>query len=931
MRSFAQKYHITPIFCLLLVLMFFYFPVLFLGRTLQGPEMARMDLNLKAPPSPEAILHIQVAPQIFNTEQVTATNERFPYDIYLGKKYRSFQLPLWNSHQGIGFPFAAQYETSAFFPLRIIQVLFPSSVRDWFFILNIWLAGIFTYLFFFATGLNRISAFWGASLYMGSGVFSWFIQLQDYISVAMMLPLVMLATYSISNGISGKNIAFLGLATGCILLAGQPEAAFFALILCASFYFFRLFSSNDHAYSESTCGDIVETRYTHPCRSAKAISGFRRFQKNLHRYFPGKHANDGRIIKLKNLLGYAVGNLLGFFIASPLLLPFIQLTQRSFTIHSADLMDNHVVLGIAGRTKLYQIPAIIFPKLLDFPIMPAIVPDTGSWDFLGGYLSIIPFFLLSAGCFVRHQKLKKQFLFFLFFGVFFILFDLGAWPFGWIGYLPFFRQVWSPRWGGVAWSFALISASTYGFYFLQSINLTGTEWKHLIKKVAFIIFMVTFFCFGTEFQYTNASAIFVLSAFLHPLIINMVNYIFALACVLLLIYIVAYHRHNKRCWTACTFLLIMSLWYWLSKGDLLLPYFYGRLSIFNNLLVTKSISIVVGLLLIASVLLYLKGRKKVFLLAVAIIFSIAIIENRYVFPGYPQYQSIEKETPFIKFLKERSGNNRLFALNGILTPSYASVYGLYDIRFLNALSITSYQYFVEKYIKEQKNYNYKNWFDANYFLKKPINENNQYIVHFRSDFLKAINLLGVKYIISSKKQDLEWIKKVYPTWMSELKLVYTDPFVYIYENTGSLPRAFFVNHYFSVSSYQEAQKIAMSENVDIKKTAVLEKPIPAGIDNNASLIGTAKISVYQDENVIINTVSDKPAMLVLTDSYYPGWTALMDGKKTEIYRVDGLVRGVFVPAGVHEIQFYYLPGVFILGLILLSLSLVLCIFFILKK
>lgn len=877
-KSIIQKYHAMPIFCLLLVLVFLYFPVLFLGRTLQSPEMARMNVNLKAPPSPQAILHTQVAPQIFNTEQVTATNERFPYDIYLGKIVRSLQFPLWNSHQGIGFPFAAQYETSAFFPLRIIQVLFPPSTRDWFFIFHIWLAGIFTYLFFFRSGLNRISSFWGATLYMGSGVFSWFMQLQDYMSVAMMLPLVMLATYHLSNKISGRNIAFLGIVTGCILLAGQPEAIFFALVLCGSFYLFRLFSS-----------DV------------------------------------GRNLRIKNAMGYAAGNLLGFFIASPLLLLFLQLMQLSFSIHSSTPHDNNLIFGLAGRTKLYQLPAILFPKLLDFPIMPATVPDAASWDFLGGYLGILPFFFLIAGCFVQNKKLKKQFLFFLFFGIFFILMDLGVWPFGWVGYLPFFRQAWSPRWGGAAWSFALISAATYGFYFLQTVNYSNAEWNACIKKVFLLIIGVTYLCFAVDMGYSDASNIFVVNNFFQPLVIDMVNFIFGVACFLLLVYILKYYRHTGRCWTACSILLILSLWYWLSKGDLQLLYFYEKLSVVDNLLLTKSVSIILGLLFLLSVLLYVNGRDKSFLISIVIIFSIATIENMHVFPGYPKYQAVESETPFIDFLKEKSGENRLFASNGILTPSYASVYGLYDIRFLNALSINSYQYFVEEYIKEQKYYNYKNWFDANYFLNKPIIENDQYIVHFRNSFTKAIDLLGVKYLITSKKQNIEWIKKTYPNWIPQLKLVYTDKFVNIYENLTSMPRVFLVSHYLYASSYEDAQKIAMSDGVNLKSTVVLEKPIAIGLKTNHSIPGEVKIASYQDNEVVIHSNTKEQAMLVLTDGYYPGWNALIDGKKTEIYRVNGLVRGVIVPAGSHEVKYYYFPMIFKLGLACAIVSLIVCI------
>jgi uncharacterized membrane protein YfhO len=46
---------------------------------------------------------------------------------------------------------------------------------------------------------------------------------------------------------------------------------------------------------------------------------------------------------------------------------------------------------------------------------------------------------------------------------------------------------------------------------------------------------------------------------------------------------------------------------------------------------------------------------------------------------------------------------------------------------------------------------------------------------------------------------------------------------------------------------------------------------------------------------------------VLTDSWFPGWKATVDGKNAPIHRVDYLIRGVSVPAGAHTVEFRYQP------------------------
>jgi hypothetical protein len=62
------------------------------------------------------------------------------------------------------------------------------------------------------------------------------------------------------------------------------------------------------------------------------------------------------------------------------------------------------------------------------------------------------------------------------------------------------------------------------------------------------------------------------------------------------------------------------------------------------------------------------------------------------------------------------------------------------------------------------------------------------------------------------------------------------------------------------------------------------------------------------------------ALLVLADTYYPGWEALVDERPTEVLLADGLVRALPVSAGAHRIVFRYRARTFLLG-IALSLAL----------
>jgi len=55
---------------------------------------------------------------------------------------------------------------------------------------------------------------------------------------------------------------------------------------------------------------------------------------------------------------------------------------------------------------------------------------------------------------------------------------------------------------------------------------------------------------------------------------------------------------------------------------------------------------------------------------------------------------------------------------------------------------------------------------------------------------------------------------------------------------------------------------------------------------------------------------------VLSDSFYPGWSATIDGRPALIKPVNGLFRGVVVPGGEHEVIFIFEPTGWREGLLL---------------
>jgi hypothetical protein len=70
---------------------------------------------------------------------------------------------------------------------------------------------------------------------------------------------------------------------------------------------------------------------------------------------------------------------------------------------------------------------------------------------------------------------------------------------------------------------------------------------------------------------------------------------------------------------------------------------------------------------------------------------------------------------------------------------------------------------------------------------------------------------------------------------------------------------------------------------------------------------SAKISEFRSDRVSAETESTSGGRLVLTDLMYPGWQVTVDGERAEPSTIDGMFRGVEVPAGTHSVVWSYHP------------------------
>ena len=145
-----------------------------------------------------------------------------------------------------------------------------------------------------------------------------------------------------------------------------------------------------------------------------------------------------------------------------------------------------------------------------------------------------------------------------------------------------------------------------------------------------------------------------------------------------------------------------------------------------------------------------------------------------------------------------------------------------------------------------------------------------------------------------------------PLVPGEYRLVHSGD-VKIYENLDALPRAFLVYDWRFLPEIDDALEAMSAAGFDPAKQAVIVDPGQDGRLQTGGA-GEATITEYEPDRVVVEIDGDADGLLLLSDAYYPGWQAKLDGDPVSIYQTDILFRGLMVPSGEHEVEFIFEPA-----------------------
>jgi hypothetical protein len=122
------------------------------------------------------------------------------------------------------------------------------------------------------------------------------------------------------------------------------------------------------------------------------------------------------------------------------------------------------------------------------------------------------------------------------------------------------------------------------------------------------------------------------------------------------------------------------------------------------------------------------------------------------------------------------------------------------------------------------------------------------------------------------------------------------------------PRAYLAHGAWVVPDWRSAE-VMMARGHDFHAVALVEAgAAEAEVGAPSGSGGRAAVTAFTPGSVRLEASSDGPALLVLAEAWYPGWTAEVNGRPSPVFPVNGWMRAVAVPAGRSDVVLRYAPG-----------------------
>ena len=258
--------------------------------------------------------------------------------------------------------------------------------------------------------------------------------------------------------------------------------------------------------------------------------------------------------------------------------------------------------------------------------------------------------------------------------------------------------------------------------------------------------------------------------------------------------------------------------------------------------------------------------------AVPMIFTEPAIQPKYFYPKNKIFSMLRKE------------NNQPFRVTAFITKNqpiaYATnintFYRIEDIRNYDSLGV--------------------NWYNSIF----------QYM-----NLSDALNLTNVRYLIEGKDFEVSAFTNIFQP------VTEYNGFT-LYKNLSAFDRAFMIYNYAVADGQQQALDLLHAYSGQLNKVAIVFQKDIQGMPLTTNTQGTYKIDFikYTPGYIKLSCTTSQPGLFFISDTYFPGWHARVDGKKSKIIRTDYAFQGVWLSKGNHIIELNYDPASFKYGALL---------------
>lgn len=342
---------------------------------------------------------------------------------------------------------------------------------------------------------------------------------------------------------------------------------------------------------------------------------------------------------------------------------------------------------------------------------------------------------------------------------------------------------------------------------------------------------------------------------------------------------------------------------WGTLGVILIGvYVFGRLEMpCNNPVITSCFSVAFrnslleigiftlfgGMVILSRIFRRFVGRN-IFVVGLCVVVLSSAVYNAYKFIPFTNVRTFMPEHPLLTQLRNLAPDR--VAYRGVSMPTdVATQYRFYDTNYYAPLYIRRYGELVS-YVNTGNSEGEVKRSDVEVVSDATVSAE----LSFRRD--RFWDMTGSRMLVTKQVDSLQHTENA----------IWENAYWQVGVRQTALPRAYLVRN-VEVFKDPDAELAAMfSPETDMSQTAFVDEAVVLSSEKKSNH-DRVHIDSYESDRVSLSVESVQDAFLVLSDTYYPGWRASVDGSDVPIYRTNYTFRGVVVPGGKHTVLFYYQP------------------------